>query len=172
MGEMTIGRRELLDTGGVLIIVSASMRPVPALAQSIPSTKSLAADQVNSFLVIGRDGRVTLYSGKVDIGTGTRAAYRQIVAEELEVPVARIAMIEGDTALCPDQGGTGGSTGIVNGGMQIRQAAATARQALLGLATKRLDIPAGELTASDGMSVAPKVKASATGNWSAEGNSM
>src|SRR5437763_6230988 len=122
MGEMMIARREFLKTGGALVIGFALMPP--ALAQTAPAGKSLAADQVDSFLVIGRDGAVTLYSGKVDIGTGTRAAYRQIVAEELDVPVERIAMMEGDTALCPDHGGTGGSTGIVNGGMQIRQAAA------------------------------------------------
>lgn len=149
MVELTIGRREFLKSGGALV-VGFALLPVEAPAQTAAAGKSLAADQVDSFLVIGRDGGVTLYSGKVDIGTGTRAAYRQIVAEELDVPIERIAMIEGDTALCPDQGGTGGSTGIVNGGMQIRQAAATARQALLALAATRLNGLAGELTTSDG----------------------
>ncbi|HEY4298089.1 MAG TPA: molybdopterin cofactor-binding domain-containing protein, partial [Paraburkholderia sp.] len=101
--------------------------------------------------MIAENGDVILYSGKVDMGTGARVAFRQIVAEELDVPVARIAMIEGDTALCPDQGGTGGSTGIVNGGMQIRQATATARQALIGMAAKVLNAPAEELTVNDGV---------------------
>src|SRR5207248_1844347 len=151
MGEIMIARREFLKAGGALVVGFSLAPSVAALAQTAPAAKSLAADQVDSFLVIGRDGAVTLYSGKVDIGTGTRAAYRQIVAEELDVPVERIAMIEGDTALCPDQGGTGGSTGIVNGGMQIRQAAATARQALLALAATRLNVPAGELGTSDGI---------------------
>ncbi|MDE2473915.1 MAG: xanthine dehydrogenase family protein molybdopterin-binding subunit [Alphaproteobacteria bacterium] len=150
MGEITIARREFLKTGGALV-VGFALIPYAALGQTAAAGKSLAADQVDSFLVIGRDGGVTLYSGKVDIGTGTRAAYRQIVAEELDVPVQRIAMIEGDTALCPDQGGTGGSTGIVNGGMQIRQAAATARQALLALASTRLSVGSGDLRVSDGV---------------------
>lgn len=150
MGEMIIARREFLKTTGALVVGFALM-PSVSLGQSAASGKSLAADQVDSFLVISRDGSVTLYSGKVDIGTGTRAAYRQIVADELDVPVARIAMIEGDTALCPDQGGTGGSTGIVNGGMQIRQAAATARQALVALAATRLSVGAGDLMISDGV---------------------
>jgi CO/xanthine dehydrogenase Mo-binding subunit len=149
MGEMMIARREFLKSGGALI-VAFTLLPAVAQAQSATAQKSLAADQVDSYLVIGRDGGVMLYSGKVDIGTGTRAAYRQIVADELDVPIERIAMIEGDTGLCPDQGGTGGSTGIVNGGMQIRQAAATARQALLALAANRLNVTAGELTTSDG----------------------
>ena len=140
MGEPMFDRRDFLRTGGALI-VSFAMLPSGALGQTAPAGKSLAADEVDSFLVIGRDGSVTLYSGKVDIGTGTRAAYRQIVADELEVPIERVAMIEGDTALCPDQGGTGGSTGIVNGGMQIRQAAATARRVLLGRGFRRLGPP-------------------------------
>src|SRR5690348_18459856 len=112
MGEPMFDRRDFLRTGGALI-VSFAVMPSGALGQTAPAGKSLAADEVDSFLVIGRDGSVTLYSGKVDIGTGTRAAYRQIVADELEVPIERIAMIEGDTALCPDQGGTGGSTGKI-----------------------------------------------------------
>ncbi len=149
MGEITVARREFLKTSGALF-VGFALLPSSALAQTAAAGKSLAADQLDSFLVIARDGAVTLYSGKVDIGTGTRAAYRQIVAEELDVPVARIAMIEGDTALCPDQGGTGGSTGIVNGGMQIRQAAATARQALIAFAASRLSVGSGSLTISDG----------------------
>lgn len=150
MGEMILARREFLKTSGA-VFVGFALMPSAALGQTAAAGKSLAADQLDSFLVITRDGAVTLYSGKVDIGTGTRAAYRQIVAEELDVAVARIAMIEGDTALCPDQGGTGGSTGIVNGGMQIRQAAATARQALIALAATRLSVAPGGLTIGDGV---------------------
>lgn len=164
MGKMMVARREFLKTGGALF-VGFALTPTAALAQTAAAGKSLAPDQVDSFLVIARDGGVTLYSGKVDIGTGTRAAYRQIVAEELDVPVARIAMIEGDTAICPDQGGTGGSTGIVNGGMQIRQAAATARQALIALAATRLAIGAGDLRVSDGI-----VRYALTGEASAMAN--
>jgi len=78
MGEQMFDRRDFLRTGGALI-VSFAMMPSGALGQTAPAGKSLATDEVDSFLVIGRDGSVTLYSGKVDIGTGTRAAYRQIV---------------------------------------------------------------------------------------------
>ena len=74
-----------------------------------------------------------VFSGKVDLGTGARAAIRQIVAEELSLSPERIALIEGDTALTPDQGSTGGSTGIMVGGVQIRQAAATARARSAGV---------------------------------------
>jgi CO/xanthine dehydrogenase Mo-binding subunit len=149
--QMMVGRRQFLQSSGALVVAFAMADMAPALAQNAAAQKSLAADAVDSYLVIERDGKVTLYAGKVDIGTGARIAYRQIVAEELDIPIERIAMIEGDTALCPDQGGTGGSTGIVNGGMQIRQAAASARQALFALAAKSLNAPSAELSVADGV---------------------
>jgi len=150
MNQMILERRQFLKGSGALFIAFTIADVIPAEAQTAPQ-KSLAADAVDSYLVVERDGRVTLYAGKVDIGTGARVAYRQIVAEELDIPIERIAMIDGDTALCPDQGGTGGSTGIVNGGMQIRQAAASARQALLVMAGMRLNAPSTELAVADGV---------------------
>ena len=87
-----------------------------------------------------RDGTVTLYCGKVDLGQGLRIAIPQMAAEELGIGVDKIKYVEGDTALTPDQGRTSGSNGIQRGGMQIRQAAATARKALIdaGSATPQL----------------------------------
>jgi CO/xanthine dehydrogenase Mo-binding subunit len=80
-----------------------------------------------------------------------RTGLTQIVAEELEVPLARVTVIEGDTALTPDQGPTYGSLSIQNGGVQIRQAAATARRALTQAAAKQLDVPATDLSLKDGV---------------------
>ena len=68
--------------------------------------------------------------GKVDLGQGLRIAIPQIAAEELGMALNKIKYVEGDTALTPDQGRTSGSNGIQRGGMQIRQAAATARKGL------------------------------------------
>jgi CO/xanthine dehydrogenase Mo-binding subunit len=101
---------------------------------------------VDSCLAIHRDGAVTVYTSKVDVGTGMRVAMAQMVAEELGVAAARVTVVDGDTARCPNHGGTGGSTGLTRGGTAVRQAAATARQALLGLAATQLKRPAGELT--------------------------
>ena len=111
----------------------------------------LAPDAVDSFLAVHADGSVTIFVGKVDIGTGGRIAMRQLVGEELDVPLERIAMIEGDTALTPNQGATAGSYGIARGGTQLRQAAATARQALLARAAQRLNRPVGDLEVTDGV---------------------
>jgi CO/xanthine dehydrogenase Mo-binding subunit len=105
--------------------------------------------RVDAFIAINGDGSTTLFCGKVDLGTGLRIAMRQILAEELGVPVNQIKLIEGDTALTPDQGRTAGSNGIQQGGVQIRRAAATARKALIELAAKRLNVPAADLIAAD-----------------------
>ncbi len=139
-----IARRSLLQ-GAVGLVVAFSL-PRTAAA----SSKTVAADSVDAYLAIGSDGGVTVFAGKVDLGTGARAALRQIVAEELGVAPERIGLIEGDTAVTPDQGSTGGSTGIMVGGMQIRQAAATARARLVGLAAMRLQRPTSELDTRQG----------------------
>ena len=151
-----VSRRSFLAAGGVLIVGLGLDGLGPAGAQSIPDAdrflgKSLAPDAVDSFLAVHRDGTVTAFVGRVDLGTGGRIAMRQLVGEELDIPLERIAMIEGDTALTPNQGGTGGSYGIARGGSQLRLAAATARRALVGLAAQRLGRPAGDLEVADGV---------------------
>jgi len=154
--DARISRRGFLAAGGVLVVGLGLDGLGRAGAQSIPDAdrflgKSLAPDAVDSFLAVHRDGTVTAFVGRVDLGTGGRIAMRQLVGEELDIPLERIAMIEGDTALTPNQGGTGGSYGIARGGSQLRRAAATARQALLALAAQRLGRPAGDLEVADGV---------------------
>jgi len=153
---MQISRRSFLTAGGVLIVGLGLDGLGLAQAQTVPDAdrflgKPLVPDAVDSFLAVHADGSVTVFVGKVDIGTGGRIAMRQIVGEELDVPLERIAMIEGDTALTPNQGATAGSYGIARGGAQLRQAAATARQALLAQAAQRLYRPAGDLQITDGV---------------------
>ena len=146
-------RRDLLIGGGALVVSFALAPRALQAAESAPAAalgKSLDKDAVEAFLAIHPNGAVTVYSGKVDLGTGLRIAMRQLVAEELGIGVEAITLVEGDTALTPDQGSTSGSSGIAKGGMQIRRAAATARQALLRLAAERLRVPAGELDLVEG----------------------
>jgi CO/xanthine dehydrogenase Mo-binding subunit len=165
-----ISRRAFLGTGGALVVGlglggRAPRRAAAQAASTLPPTawttdsylgKTVAPDQVDAFLAIHADDTVTVFTGKVDLGTGGRAAMRQMVAEELDVAIERITeLIEGDTALSPDQGGTGGSTGISRGGQELRRAAATARQAILGLGAQRLGRPVADLETADGV-VRPK----------------
>jgi nicotinate dehydrogenase subunit B len=144
-----IGTRRDFVRGALVVTFSLAGAIAAGRAQPAPAAKTVSADEVDGFLAVGADGAVTVYSGYVDIGTGLRTALVQIAAEELDVPVERIAVIQGDTALTPDQP-TGGSWSIERGGMQIRQAAATARQALLEMAAQRLGVPAAELRVQDG----------------------
>ncbi|HEU5320952.1 MAG TPA: molybdopterin cofactor-binding domain-containing protein, partial [Methylomirabilota bacterium] len=141
-------RRAFLKATGALV-VTFSLAP-HALAQA-GRKKPVAGDQVDSFLAIGRDGTVTVYTGKVDIGTGIRTAIPQMAAEELDVALARVKLVEGDTALTPDQGPTWGSLSIQAAGVQIRQAAATARKALVQMAVQRLGMPSADLAVRDGV---------------------
>jgi nicotinate dehydrogenase subunit B len=147
-----VSRRDALKGGGALVVSFALAAPLDqASAQGAAATKPLALTEVDSFLAIDAKGAVTLYTGKVDLGTGITTALRQIVAEELDVPLARIELVQGDTALTPDQGTTWGSLSIQVGGMQIRNAAATARDALLDEAAKRLGVAKDALTVADGV---------------------
>jgi nicotinate dehydrogenase subunit B len=144
-------RRNVLLGGGALVVsFSFAGSPSVAFAQGGTAAKSVAKDEVDAFLAIDAKGMITVYSGKVDLGTGIPTALAQMVADELDVPLAAIDMITGDTALTPDQGTTSGSFSIQNGGVQLRQAAATARNALLTEAAKRLGVSKDDLTVVDG----------------------
>ena len=97
-------------------------------------------NQLDSWIAIGADGGVTAYTGKEEIGQGISTAQIQLVAEELCVPFDRVKLIYCDTALTPDQGVTSGSQSHPTNfnHRNLAQAAATAREALLQLASKRL----------------------------------
>jgi nicotinate dehydrogenase subunit B len=150
IAQVSPSRRDLLKGAGALIVTfPLAAELAPALAQN--AGKPVALTEVDAFLAIDPAGAVTVYSGKVDLGTGVRTALAQIVSDELDAPFARITVVEGDTALTPDQNPTFGSLSIQIGGMQIRQAAATARRALVEEAAKRLNAPAADLTVADGV---------------------
>src|SRR5215469_245463 len=132
-------RRDFLKSGGALVVgFSFAGHSIAAFAEEPIATKPLALTSVDTFLAIDSANMVTVYSGKVDLGTGVQTSLAQIVAEELDVPFRNVNIVQGDTALTPDQGPTFGSLSIQIGGVQIRNAAAMARNALLELAAARL----------------------------------
>jgi xanthine dehydrogenase molybdopterin-binding subunit B len=150
-------RRSLLKAGGSLVVgFSLGVRLPLASAQPVAAhAKPVALDEVDSYLAIGPDGRVTVFSGKVDLGTGVRTALTQMAADELDLGMDRVTVVQGDTLLTPDQGPTYGSLSIQSGGAQIRQAAATARKHLVAAAAQKLGVPESDLTVTDGV-VRPK----------------
>ena len=134
-------RRALLKGGALTVGFALTGLHNDASAQGAAAMpRVLDTKEVDAFLAVNGDGTVTVYCGKVDLGQGLRIAIPQIAAEELGIGIDKIKYIDGDTALTPNQGRTSGSNGIQRGGMQIRQAAATARKALIDLAAQRLNV--------------------------------
>ena len=152
MAALETTRREFLRGTGALMVGFGLAGPRTAAAQGPGArAKTIAGDDVDAFLAIAPDGTVTVYTGKVDLGTGIRTALAQMAAEELDVPYERVTLVTGDTALTPDQGATWGSLSIQVGGVQIRQAAATARKALVEMAAQRLGVGPHDLEVRDGV---------------------
>src|SRR3989440_4603811 len=104
-----------------------------------------------TFIKVSADGSVTAYNGHVDLGTGIRTALGQIVAEELDVSLARVVVVLGDTSQVPNQGATIASETIQITAVPLRKAAAQARQFLLARAAERLDLAGAELSVEDGL---------------------
>src|SRR4030043_1257228 len=102
------------------------------------------------FLRIASDGRVSCFTGKIEMGQGVMTSVAQILAEELEVPLASIDMIMGDTDLCPWDMGTFGSRTTRFFGPPLREAAAEARAILIQLASEHLHLNENQLTVKEG----------------------
>ena len=153
MKTMELSRRQFLKGTGALIVSFNLFPPPTDLFAQATVGSGIDADptSLDSWLAIARDGTVTVFSGKVDLGTGVETALAQIVAEELDVPFKQIKMISLDTTKAIDQGITAASRTIERGGPQLRQAAAAARQELLKLAAARLNVPVDTLTVKDGV---------------------
>src|SRR5207302_11040172 len=107
-GPMTstpLSRRDILRSGSALIVAFAIGPVRRAAAQATIDAKYLGkpvdATEVDTFLAIHPDGSATIFTGKVDLGTGLRIAVRQMAAEELGLPVEKVDLVEGDTALTP-----------------------------------------------------------------------
>lgn len=109
--------------------------------------------QLDSWIAIAADGKVTAYTGKCELGHGLYTSQTQLIAEELVVPLARVTLIQCDTEITPDQGTTSGAqshpTNFNHANLAL--AAATAREALLKLASERLGAPADQLRVKDGV---------------------
>ena len=159
MTNKRLSRRSFLQSSGSLV-VSFSLASLAARGQTPPAPAPAAPapaapppppqPEIDGFVAIAADGKVSVFSGKVDLGTGVRTAITQIAAEELYVPLERVTVIQGDTLLTPDQGVTFGSLSIQSGGTQIRQACATARAALMAKGAEKLGVAPDAVWVKDG----------------------
>jgi len=149
-------RRTLLQAGGALVVSVGAPLALKTSALAADGTAAatrppLNPDQLSSYVAVNADGTVSAFFGKMDMGQGLSVAIRQMVAEELDVPVERVKIFIGDTDTSVNQGGASGSTGVQNGGKQMRAASAEARRVLVEMAADKLGVPADQLTVKDGV---------------------
>ncbi len=143
-----ISRRSFLKQLGGGIVVLTGVSPFSLLAQS---AQSIYPKDFNAYLVIGVNGRVTVYSGKIEMGQGVLTSQAQMVADELDVALSSVDMILGDTDVCPYDMGTFGSLTTRMFGPALRTAAAQARGVLLKLAAQRFNVRVDKLAVRDGV---------------------
>jgi nicotinate dehydrogenase subunit B len=130
------------------------MSETPATApRKLPGSLN-ANRRLDRWLRINRDGTVTVFPGKVEIGQGILTALAQIVAEELDIGLDRIRLAPSDTTYSPDEGMTSGSQSITDGGAALRYAAAEARDLLLQRAAALLKVSLEQLSVTDGVIMA------------------
>jgi CO/xanthine dehydrogenase Mo-binding subunit len=168
-----LARRAFLKAGGALV-VAFSFAPQVGLSQTAapaPLPGGLNANRrLDAWLRIGADGTVTVFSGKIELGQGIGTALAQIAADELDVELTRVAMVQGDTARTPNEGQTAGSQSVEQSGAALRFACAEARDILLNAAAAKLDVAADALKVSDGSCVAANGKSATYWELAPEAN--
>jgi nicotinate dehydrogenase subunit B len=147
-----VTRRDFLKLmgGGIVVFFSVGDELFLQEPARFQAGRGGLPSDFNAFLRIGEDGRVTLFTGKVELGQGPTTALPLMLAEELEVPQETVDVILGDTDLCPYDMGTFGSQTIRAFGPALRAAAAEARVVLIELASEKLGVPVDRLQAKDG----------------------
>ena len=156
--KMGVSRRNLLKgagSGALVVSIGASVGYdlVAGIGKAFAqgTRPPLHPEQLDSFIAVGADGKVSAFFGKMDMGHGLHTAVAQMVAEELDVPFKAVTVYMGDTRTSVNQGGASGSTGLQLGGVQMRMAAAEARRLLVEAASAKLGVPAGDLAVTDGV---------------------
>ena len=147
-------RREFLKLSGYLV-VGFSLLGGQAYAQRNDSERlpgSLGdAPEINSWLKIGEDGSVKVFTGKLELGQGIRIAIAQMAAEELNLDIERVSVVLADTGQTPNEGYTAGSRSIRNSATAVRYAAASARERLLVLGAEELGVPVDQVKTTEGV---------------------
>lgn len=147
-----LSRRAFVQVLGAGLLIAATWPPASAQRSG---GRRARGSTVAARVHLGQDGRITVLTGKVEMGQGARAELTQAAAEELRVPVERVQLLMGDTSLVPDDGTTAGSRTTPGTVPVVRQGAAAARQLLVQLASQRWNVEAGSLELQDGVITHP-----------------
>ena len=161
-GPIILDRRRVLKGGGALI-VSFAMSEASAQDQGAaaappapsPPGSLKGAPYLDSWIKIEADGRITVFTGKAELGQGFKTAFQQVAAEELDVPFATLTVVTADTGRTANEGYTSGSHSMQDSGTAIQNAAAQARALLIAEAARRLNLPAESLSTDNAAVVAP-----------------
>ncbi len=158
-----LDRREFFKFLGAGILVVSVLKRA-AVAQESGGARQGSSHslpkEIDAWLHIGEDGKVTVYTGKVEVGQNIRTSLSQAVAEELQVPMGKIEMVMGDTQLTPFDMGTFGSRTTPTMNLQLRKVAAAAREMLIGLAAAQWQTDRQHLVAGGGKVTDPQSKRS------------
>jgi nicotinate dehydrogenase subunit B len=146
---LSLDRREFfkLIGGGIIVFFTCDATDLFGQEGRGPSYPA----DFNAYLRIAEDGKVTLFSGKIEMGQGVITSLAQEAADELGVALESIEMVMGDTDLCPYDSGTYGSMSTRFFGPAVRAAAAEAKAVLLDLAAEQLKAPKGKLSVENGV---------------------
>ncbi|MBK4736929.1 xanthine dehydrogenase family protein molybdopterin-binding subunit [Noviherbaspirillum sp. DKR-6] len=145
------GRRRMLAAGGALVMAFA-LGTGPARGGGAARPGSLKkTPHLDSWIRIDADNRITVFTGKAELGQGIKTALIQLAADELMVPPQRIALVTADTARTPNEQYTAGSHSMQDSGTAIRHAAAQVRLLLAQRAAARLGAPVDSLAIADGV---------------------
>jgi len=144
----TMDRRHFMTAlgGSITVLLNIDVRSLlaePTQGRGYPT-------DLNAYLRIGEDGRIALFTGKIEMGQGVNTSLGQMLADELDVPLNFIDPVMGDTDVCPWDMGTFGSMTTRFFGPPLRRAGAEARSVLVQLAAERLQLPADRLDTRDG----------------------
>lgn len=142
-----LDRRAFFKRVGGGIVVFVALGPKPLFSQE----RKLYPEDFNAYLLIGENGRVTIFSGKIEMGQGVMTSQAQMAAEELGVALSSVDMVLGDTDRCPWDRGTFGSLTTRVFGPALRAAAAEARAVLTRLASQKLGVAKEKLVVENGV---------------------
>lgn len=148
---MNMHRRAALQTLGSIALTFALADAFAAEGPGALPGDLARNKQLDAWIRLSADGKVTLQTGKVEIGQGILTAFAQICADELDVDLTRMLILSGDTALCPNEGVTAGSMSMPEGGAAVRAVSAEMRAVLVAMAAAQLNVPAAELKVRDGI---------------------
>jgi len=149
---MKTSRRNFIKSTGYVAI---GFSLVPGLAWSPLKDESLATTiqqpRIKDWLQVLEDGRVRIFSGKMELGQGIRIAIAQVAAEELNMNIDLIEVKLAETSTTPNEGYTAGSRSVAQSAMAVRKAAAAAASILIARAADKHQLDANNLYLKDGM---------------------